>query len=45
MAPIAGYLLDASPGVAGHQQLFGVLAGFVAVGFVACLAFSRVRPR
>ena len=45
VAPIAGYLLDASPGVAGHQQLFGVLAGFVAVGFVACLAFSRVRPR
>jgi sugar phosphate permease len=38
----AGYLLDRSPGVAGHQHFFLFMAGFAAVGLVATLLFQRI---
>lgn len=40
-APIAGRLLDASPGLAGHQHYFLLLAGIAAVG--ALCSFSLYR--
>ena len=42
MGPLMGYLIDRSPGVLGHQHLFGVLAAFAAVGLIATLLFQRV---
>ncbi len=43
--PLMGVLLDASPGIAGHQHLFLVLAGFAAVGLGSTLAFRLVAAR
>ena len=40
-APIAGRLLDASPGLAGHQHYFLLLAGIAAIG--ALCSFSLYR--
>jgi len=39
--PMMGWLLDRSPGAAGHQHLFAVLAGFALLGLAATLVFSR----
>lgn len=41
MGPLMGYLIDRSPGAVGHQQVFGVLALFGAIGLVATVLFSR----
>jgi hypothetical protein len=41
MGPLMGYLIDRSPGAAGHQHLFAVVAGFAALGLVAALALPR----
>ena len=41
MGPLMGYLLDNSPGVAGHRQVFLVVAGFALAGLVASAAFNR----
>ena len=45
MGPLMGYLTDRSPGAAGHQHLFLVLAGFGLLGLVAAIAFSRLVGR
>lgn len=46
MGPLMGYVLDSSPGVAGHQHLFMILAGFGIVGLMTSLLFKRtVAPR
>ena len=42
MGPLMGYLIDRSPGAAGHQHVFGVLAVFAAVGLIATVLFQRV---
>jgi sugar phosphate permease len=39
---LQGLILDASPGVAGHQQFFLFLAGFAAAGVLASVAFERL---
>lgn len=40
-APVAGRLLDASPGIAGHQHYFLLLAGIAIIGLVAAAALGR----
>ncbi len=42
VSPVAGWLLDRSPGVAGHQHFFLFMAVFAAAGLVACGLFQRV---
>jgi len=42
MGPLMGYLLDRSPGAAGHQQVFWVVTIFAVTGLVASLMFQRV---
>ncbi len=44
VSPVAGYLLDRSPGVLGHQHFFAFMAVFAAAGIVASVVFSRLRP-
>ena len=45
MPPLMGALLDASPGVVGHQHVFSVIAGFALIGLAASVAFRRfARP-
>lgn len=39
--PLMGYILDRSPGIAGHQHLFMVLTGFALMGWVASLQFQK----
>ena len=39
MGPLMGYLIDNSPGAAGHQQLFAVICAFALLGFLASLLF------
>jgi MFS family permease len=41
MGPLMGYVLDASPGVVGHQHLFGILMGFAVVGLLMTFLFRR----
>ena len=41
-APIAGRLLDRSPGLAGHQHNFLLLAGIAIVGAAAVLLLTRL---
>ena len=43
--PMMGYLLDASPGEAGHQQVFGLLAAFGLVGLLSSVALSRINRK
>jgi sugar phosphate permease len=38
---VAGWLLDRSPGVAGHQHFFMFLAASAAIGLLASTAFRR----
>ena len=42
MGPLMGVLLDGSPGAAGHQHLFWVVAGFGIVGLMCTILFRRV---
>jgi len=42
MGPLMGYLLDQSPGAAGHQHVFWVVTGFALLGLIASLCFARV---
>ncbi len=42
MGPLMGYLIDRSPGALGHQHVFGVIAGFAAVGLISTLLFQRI---
>jgi sugar phosphate permease len=41
MGPLMGYVLDASPGVVGHQHLFGILMAFALVGLMTTFLFRR----
>jgi len=41
--PLMGYLLDQSPGAAGHQHVFWVVAGFALAGLAASLGFRSAR--
>lgn len=42
MGPLMGVLLDNSPGVKGHQDVFLLLAGFASVGLMATFVFRRL---
>ena len=42
MGPLMGALIDGSPGAAGHQQLFAVVAGAGVLGLICVLVFRRV---
>ena len=44
-SPTAGYLLDRSPGIRGHQHFFAFMACFALLGLLASLAFRRVAGR
>ena len=41
---VAGWLLDRTPGVEGHQHFFGFLMASSALGLLAALAFRRSPP-
>ena len=41
MGPLMGYVLDSSPGVLGHQHLFGVLVVFGVIGLIASILFQK----
>lgn len=45
MGPLMGYLLDRSPGPAGHYHLFWAVTGFALAGLLASFAFARVTSR
>jgi sugar phosphate permease len=45
MAPLMGFLIDRSPGAAGHQHVFVVVTGFALVGLAASLAFGKLGVR
>tara|TARA_R100000900_G_scaffold146533_2_gene137479 strand:+ start:10722 stop:11909 length:1188 start_codon:yes stop_codon:yes gene_type:complete len=40
MGPLMGYLIDSSPGAAGHQHVFSVIFVFALLGFVASYLFK-----
>lgn len=40
--PAMGYLLDASPGIVGHQHVFWMLAGFSFVGGLAAFRYYQL---
>ena len=42
-ASIAGRLLDAAPGIAGHQHVFLMLAGFAVTGILATVLLAKVK--
>ncbi len=42
MGPLMGYLLDRSPGAAGHQHVFWVVTGFALLGLAASVLFQRL---
>jgi MFS family permease len=42
MGPLMGYLLDNSPGAAGHQHVFMVVALFAVFGLIATVVFKRI---
>jgi len=45
MGPLMGLLLDRSPGPAGHQNLFWVVAGFAIAGLIFSWTFHRYTER
>jgi len=45
MGPLMGVILDNNPGALGHQYLFGVLAAFGLLGFVASIIFRRLNSK
>src|SRR5262245_54295001 len=42
MGPLTGYLLDQSPGAAGHQHVFWLVSGFALLGLIASYLFACV---
>lgn len=42
-ASIAGRLIDAAPGIAGHQHVFLMLAGFAVVGILATVFLAKIK--
>ena len=45
MGPLMGHLTDTYEGALGHEYLFGVLAGFAALGLCCTLLFRRLSAR
>jgi len=45
MGPLMGWLLDRSPGAAGHQDLFAVVTTAALAGIVVTVMFQRVSAR
>ncbi len=45
MGPIMGFLLDRSPGYAGHQDLFLMMVGISVIGLVASVTFYRLNRK
>ena len=45
VAPVAGWLLDHDPGLAGHQHFFVFLAGFAALGLLATWGLARTEAK
>lgn len=45
MGPLMGYLLDKSPGITGHQQVFGLLALFAIVGVLTSFRFKKLTQK
>lgn len=43
--PLSGWLLDRSPGAAGHQDYFLVLIAFVSLGLLASMLFTYIARR
>ncbi|MEM0926688.1 MAG: MFS transporter [Planctomycetota bacterium] len=43
MGPVMGWLLERSPGEAGHLHLFALLAVFAVIGWAATLLFPRAK--
>jgi len=41
MGPIIGYILESSPGPAGHQNVYLTLAGFSAIGLLCSLLLKK----
>jgi len=41
MGPVIGYILDSSPGLAGHQHVYLTLAGFSIVGLVSSFLLKK----
>jgi hypothetical protein len=39
---LMGWLLDRSPGAAGHQDVFAVVTGFALLGMVVSVLFQRI---
>ena len=44
-ASIAGRLLDAAPGIAGHQHVFLMLAGFAVTGILATVLLAKIKTK
>jgi nitrate/nitrite transporter NarK len=42
MGPLMGWLLDRSPGAAGHQHVFWVVTAFAVLGFITSVIFQRI---
>ena len=42
-ASIAGRMLEAAAGIAGHQHVFLMLAGFSVIGILATLLLARIK--
>jgi sugar phosphate permease len=40
MGPLMGFLLDQSPGAAGHQHVFWLVSGFALLGLIASYLFA-----
>lgn len=45
MGPLCGWLLDRSPGLPGHQQVFGLLSVFALLGFAASVAYPGKKQK
>ncbi|HHP7241261.1 MAG TPA: nitrate/nitrite transporter [Cyclobacteriaceae bacterium] len=45
MGPLMGWVLDSAPGYAGHQNLFGILAGFSILGMVVTILFRKAQRK
>ena len=43
--PFMGWLLDSSPGIEGHQNVFWMLAGFSFIGMLASVVYYKIYER
>ena len=45
LMPMAGWLIDRSPGAVGHQQFFALLMGIALVGLGAAVVLQKLNRR